>query len=84
MKRNKFLAIPRNSFGMPIEKKYRTTPKKKVDCFARKVDFFSQNRSSQYTFCCNDTKVLFLILSWLKICTLVLFLLPLHCQTKAL
>ena len=39
----------RDAFGMPIEK-HRTTPKKKVDCFARKLDFFSQKRRSQSTF----------------------------------
>jgi hypothetical protein len=32
----------------------------------------------------SQRKVLLSILLWLKICILVLFLLPLHCQTKAL
>ena len=35
---------------------YFTTPKKKVDCFAQKVDFFTRKRGSQSTFCCNYTK----------------------------
>ena len=45
----------RDAFGMPIEK-HRTTPKKKVDCFAKKLDFFTRKRGSQSTFCCNATK----------------------------
>ena len=43
----------RDAFGMRSgrpQKKYGTTPKKKVDCFARKLDFFTRKRGSQSTF----------------------------------
>ena len=50
----------RDAFGTPLgrlQKKYGTTPKKKVDCFAQKLDFFTRKRGSQSTFCCNANRV---------------------------